>query len=141
MKKITKKAIIYLTISAALFSGFSTAVSACSYSDAGVSEYGERGGFTFYRGLLYQKNPQTGKTLTANQAVTVSSVAECAQVCLADENCTGVSYRATAHGQCLTFAGYDFETNSHMRMWISSGGQIKYLSALIRSGYQGSVCR
>ncbi len=142
MRRICKKTIFRVTLAAVLFGGFTTVASAgCSYSGSGLSVYGERGGFTFYNGLLVQTNQQTGKTLTANQAVTVSSVAACAQVCLADGNCTGVSYRATSFGQCLTFAGHDFETNSDMTMVLHWGGGNKYLSALIRSEYQGSVCR
>jgi len=141
MRQIYNKTTTRLTLTSVLFGGFATVASACSYSGSGISVYGERGGFTFYNGLLVQINRQTGKKLTANQAITVSSVAACAQVCLADRNCTGVSYRATASKQCLTFAGHDFETNSAMDLGLYSGGGIKYLSAVIRSGYQGSVCR
>lgn len=138
MKQISKNIILCLTVSAALLSGFSTSASACSFLNSTV--YGARGGFTFYNGLIVQKDPQTGKTLTANQALTVSSVAACAQACLADANCTGVSYRSTSNKQCLTFASYDFETNRTMDLWLHSGGGNKYKSAIIRSRYHGSVC-
>ncbi len=137
MKNIAKKTMISLITSAVLLGGVSAPAMACVYE--GISVYGPRGGFTFYNGLLVQKDPQSGKKLTANQGVSVSSVAECAQVCLADANCTGVSYRPTSSKQCLTFAGYDFETNRHMELWIYSSAEYKYKSALIRSSYQGSV--
>ncbi|MEW7008150.1 PAN domain-containing protein [Lentilitoribacter sp. EG35] len=112
---------------------------ACSWSNGTV--LGEYGGFTFYRGLIVQTDMETGKKLTANQAVTVSSLAECAQVCLNDRNCQGVSHRPTSSGQCLTFAGYDFETNRHMNIYLHTQQGIKYKSAAIRTKFQGDICR
>jgi hypothetical protein len=119
--------------------GISTAANACSYSDPQV--VGEYGGHTFYRGLIVQENLETGKKLAANQAVSVGNIAECVQVCLNDANCTGVSYRLTSHGQCLTFAGFDFDTNTNMTLIIHFSAVMRYSSALVRQYYQGPKCR
>ena len=112
---------------------------ACSWP--GATEVGDYGGFTFYRGLIVQKDEVTGRKLAANKAVTVSGVAACAQVCLSDSNCSGVSYRNTSSGQCLIYAGHDFETGHEMDLTLFTGQGVKPYSAIIRQEYHGSVCR
>lgn len=112
---------------------------ACGWTAA--TEVGEYGGFTFYKGLIVQKDEVTGRTLPANKAVTVSGVAACAQLCLSDSNCSGVSYRNTYSGQCLIYAGHDFETGHDMNLTLFHGQGVKPYSAVIRQEYHGSVCR
>lgn len=117
----------------------SAALAGCSYSSATV--YGNHGGFTFYDGLIYQRDRETGKRLNANKAISVNNMAECAKRCLADEGCTGVTFRNITAGNCLFFAGHDFETNRPMSLYITYGKQIKTKSALIRSSFKGRVCQ
>lgn len=114
-------------------------VYACNWPGAAV--VGEYGGFTFYKGLIVQKDETTGRKLPANKAVTVSGVAACAQLCLSDSNCSGVSYRNTSNGQCLIYVGYDYETGHQMDLALFAGQGVKPYSAIIRKSFQGSVCR
>jgi hypothetical protein len=120
--------------------GISTAANACSFT--GPKVVGEYGGHTFYQGLIVQENLETGKRLAANQAVSVGNITECVQVCLNDANCTGVSYsRRTSHSQCMTFASFDFDTNTNMRLVLHSSAEMPVSSALVRQYYQGPKCR
>jgi hypothetical protein len=132
-----KNSIFYVTFIFLII--LTNASSACGWADSTI--IGKHGGFTFYKGLIVQTDEKTGKTLTANQAVSVRNLAECAQVCLNDGGCQGVSHRPTSSGQCLTFAGYDFETGHNMSLYLHKLQGIKYRSAIIRQQYQGSVCR
>jgi hypothetical protein len=115
------------------------ALAACSFSTQPVS--GEYGGFTFYYGLLHQFDAETEKTLNANKAVTVGHIGECAQACLQDQSCSAVTYRLTSSGQCLFYAGYDFETNRHMGLKIIHLGETSTSSALIREWFEGPSCQ
>lgn len=126
-----------MTLALSIF--LTNASSACGWADGNI--VGKHGGFNFYKGLIVQTDEKTGKTLTANQAVTVRDLAECVQVCLNNSGCQGVSHRPTSSGQCLTFAGYDFETGHYMNLYLHSLQGIKYRSAVIRQEYQGSACR
>jgi hypothetical protein len=127
-------AVLALTLLAA-----QSATAGCAFSKAPA--VGDYGGFTFYRGLMHQKDLETGKTLDANRAVTVGHISDCAQVCLDDPACTGVTYRRTSVGQCLTYAGYDFETGRSMGLAISYSSEIKATSALVRAWFQGPTCQ
>ncbi|WP_390922494.1 PAN domain-containing protein [Parasedimentitalea psychrophila] len=115
------------------------AAAGCSFSKAPVA--GNYGGYTFYQGLMHQKDPETGRTLNANQAVTAGHISECVQVCLDNPACTGVTYRRTSHGQCLTYAGYDFESGRPMGLALSYSSEIKATSALVRTWFQGPTCQ
>ena len=133
--RITRKSLIAFNF---LFL-FASPSFACGWLES--AEMGVHGGFMFFRGLIIQTDEQTGRKLSANQSVTVGSLAECVQVCLSEKTCTGVSHRPTSSGQCLTFAGFDFETGHNMALYLHRQPGIKYKSAHIRTGYQGSVCR
>lgn len=111
----------------------------CSYTGPAVA--GEYGGYTFYKGLLFQQDAETGKRLAANQAVNASHITECVQICLNNPACTGVTYRRSTHGQCLTYAAYDFETGRSMDLMLNYSSNYTSASALIRSGFQGPTCR
>lgn len=115
------------------------AMAACSFSTQPVS--GEYGGFTFYYGLLHQFDGETGETLNANKAVTVGHISECALACLQDQGCSAVTYRLTPSGQCLFYAGYDFETNRYMGLKINHQGETSTSSAIIKEWFQGPSCQ
>lgn len=102
---------------------------------------GNYGGFQWYFGLLSQIDIETGKSLSANKAVTVSDIRDCPQVCLNTPGCSAVTYRLQTSGQCLLFAGFDFETNRHMALKIYSAGSNSTSSAIVRQYSGGPICQ
>mmetsp|Transcript_1991 Transcript_1991/g.4965 ORF Transcript_1991/g.4965 Transcript_1991/m.4965 type:complete len:151 (-) Transcript_1991:512-964(-) len=104
-------------------------------------ESGTYGGFQWYYGILHQVDPETGKNFSANKAVTVPDIRDCPQVCLNEPGCSAVTYRLTSSGQCLLFAGYDFETNRHMALKIHHSGETSTSSALVRAYSNGPICQ
>ena len=142
MQKYTRSLMSRLSWGLAAIMALSTAsaqASGCSY-DGGPPLAAVTGGFTFYKGIIVQKDLATGKKLAANQAINAKNRAECAQLCVNDKNCTAVTFRNTSHGQCLTFASYDFETNRPMEIVILYSSEVKTSSAKIRSKFQGRLC-
>jgi hypothetical protein len=138
VRQLTRRSAQSLAAILFLLAVTSTHSFACGWpNSAGL---GVHGGFLFFKGLIVQTDEQTGRTLTANQALSASSLAECAQLCLQDSSCSGVSHRPTASGQCLTFAGFDFETGNDMSLYLHFQSGIKYSSAIIRQHYQGPIC-
>jgi len=100
---------------------------------------GNYGGLTWYRGLLTQKDPNTGKGVNAFAGVHVSNPAQCVQRCLSEGGCTAVTYRGNSGNNCLLFAGYDFETRRRLSIRIYNGGT-SVMSTKVRHRFQGAEC-
>ncbi len=138
MRRLTRNFSVKMAVFFVSWIVVSTQSFACGWPNS--NELGVHGGFLFYQGLIVQTDEQTGRTLSANQSVTVSGLAECAQICLQNAACSGVSHRPTSSGQCLTFAAYDFETGNNMSLYLHSQHGMKFKSAIIRQRYQGPIC-
>ncbi|WP_317959077.1 PAN domain-containing protein [Phaeobacter inhibens] len=134
-----RKAAVALLVWVISFGLSAVPATACGFGSQPKS--GVYGGYDFYYGLIHQRDPETGKTLDANRAVSVSSPGECAQVCANDTGCTAVTFSITPSRRCHLFAAFDFETNRYMGLRIIHLGETSTSSAIIRTGFQGSLCR
>ena len=101
---------------------------------------GTYGGYDFYQGLAIQVDLKSGKKLPANYAKRVNNAAACTRLCEQDANCTAVTFTAQDQ-RCHAFAAYDFATRRQMGLSIYNGGVRSTISALVRQGYRGPLCR
>ncbi|WP_375699797.1 PAN domain-containing protein [Pseudophaeobacter sp. TrK17] len=108
-KAPNRMAAVALLAGVTSFGLYTAPASACGFGSQPKS--GGYGGYQFYYGAVHQIDLDTGKTLNANRAVSVSSPGECAQVCANDPACSGVTFSITPSRRCHLFAGFDFETN------------------------------
>lgn len=129
---------VMLGVALMMFSMEATAGSRCG-APTNLTVAGDYGGLTWYRGLLNQKDPDSGKGVNAFSGVHVSNPAQCVQRCLAEGGCMAVTYRGNSGNNCLLFAGYDFETRRHLAIRIYNGGT-SVMSTRVRHQFEGPEC-